>query len=188
MTNSLQNSSWKPAFCNKVRELRVMRNLKQREVAEAIGIKTNTYGNVESSPHVVISETAVRRLARFHQLGIDDTEALLAMWKELPIRESTKQTREMWARKNAIRNAVKRVPQLELACGSLAALLLTLLPDQAVASLCVCDFGGDSAACEFCEALAAIGLPPFDTKDQTIGRIAALQAKHERAAAEPAGA
>lgn len=155
------------------------RNLKLRQVAEAINISASTYGNLESSPHRVVSANKAAAIADFYRLTPPDRDALMRMWEATPLSEFSERRREKWKIQNERRSLARRVPRLEYALCLLAGMHIGLQDDDKV---CVCEL--DSDPCEVCEALSALGLDAYSTKDHAIAQLAALQGKLEAARAE----
>lgn len=165
------------------RNLRVSRNLKQREVAEAIGISVSTYANMESSPWRVVSEEKVIRLANFYGLAQAVFDELLERWSKTELSEYGKQSRERWEKRNAQRSKAKRAAALERALIDVLAVTFEV-SDSAGVPPCRCTFGGE--VCEVCAALAILGAPPFTTTEAAVENLAALQRRIENEAAAAA--
>lgn len=166
-------------FGARCRELRISRHLKQRQVAEAIGIAGSTYGNLESAAHRVIAGDKAVALADFHKLAASDREVFLALWEATPLSGFTLKRRERWRTLNERRSLAKRVPALELSLCLVLGVHIGLTDSDKV---CVCQpFGGDP--CEVCEALTVLGLDTYTTREVAIDQLSKLQGKLEAARA-----
>lgn len=163
------------------RELRVQRGLKQREVAEAIGIKAPSYSNVESISTRVIGQDAANRLANFY--GLDDAgrARLLAAWERTPLSEFNQRRQVVWQRRNRMRSKAKHHDRV---FKSLIEVLGAFLPHVPDGQVCSCEFASDP--CEVCTALENLGLNPFTTKERAIADLSALADKLEAKATQPA--
>lgn len=172
-------SHQRTAFGARCRELRMARNLKLRQVAEAIGISHSTYGNVESSKFRVVSMTKACSLADFFKLTGPDRVSFLTMWEETPLSKFSEERRAKWRVQNEGRNARRLVPRLQYALCCLAGMHVGMVEDET--RICVCEIGGDP--CEVCEALSVLGLDAYSTREHAINQLAALQGKLEAARA-----
>lgn len=175
----------KSNFAKLCRELRISRNLKQRDVAAVIGVRPATYGNVESSPYKVVRQERVEALAKFYGLAQADRLRLLEAWEQTPVSPYSARQREQWAKQNLVRSKARNYERLQLALVETLAVLVTR--DKDPDSLCYCEFGGGTAAdphraCELCSALEALGLDRWTTLDRTITQLSQLQDKLEAAA------
>lgn len=183
-----EEKSKRTYFGELCRIMRKEKGLKLRQVAEAIGVTTSTYGNIESSQWRVVGEDRANLIANFHNLGDTARAELLAAWNETPISEYGRRRAEKWKQQNARRSLAKRVPGLESA---LVELLCLQVGDHGDDS-CRCGFDGklegSDRACEVCEALAALGLPAFTTADKAIEQLNVKQEKIAEAAAALAAA
>lgn len=153
-------SSHQSQFGRMCRTLRVACGLKQRQVAEAIGVKPTTYANLESSPWKVVQRSRVERLAELFQLTPDVREALLAAWEATPLSPFGERNRERWAKRRLQRSKAKHYDRVRL---SLVECLVLLVDGAGAKSLCTCWFGGGTAddpsrSCVICEALENAGL------------------------------
>lgn len=177
------NSSQKTEFSILCRELRMGRHLKQREVAQGIGVKPSTYGNIESSKWMVVGQERARVLAKFYDLDRDGTDRLIDAWHKLPLSPYGEKRRKTFARSNAQRSKARHHDKLMLSLCEVLGLLLPMVPEERI---CACDL---TSTCEVCAALENIGLTTFTNLPATIDALAKLQGKLELAAApvpEPA--
>jgi len=166
-----------PTLCKQLREAR---GLKQREVAAVVGLKTNSYGNVESNNHKTLDEKKVLKLAAFYELDETATADLVAAWRDLPVSAYNQRNRPSWERRKALRSAADERDAFRIACVNLATLLTTNVPDPD--QLCTCrapddDWGApaDREPCELCDALQLLGLPRWTTLDDVVAKLAAVQ-------------
>jgi len=150
------DQSIRSEFAAICRNLRIERALKQRQVAEAIGVKLATYGNLESSRFKVISDRRAEALSGFYGLSAEDHERLMLASAACPLSPGGEIRRATWAKLNTQRSKAKNHDALKLALVNLLGAHLMALPD---ADLCSCEFG--AAACPTCAALESVGLPPF---------------------------
>ena len=161
-----------------VRELRIQKGHKQREVAEFIGCKLSTYGNVESSPFKVIGRARVEKLVKLYSLTPDRAAELRTMWENVPLSPYSLRQRAKWQKRNTLRSMVARVPVLELALVEILSFAAGFAPDDA---LCVCGFDGlvegSDRACEVCEALSALRLPEFSGREKLVSDLGVM---HDR--------
>lgn len=166
-----EEKSKRTYFGELCRIMRKDKGLKLREVAEAIGVTTSTYANIESSQWRVVGEDRANLIANFHNLGDPARAELLASWRETPLSEYGRKRADKWKLQNARRSLAKRVPGLESALVELLCLQIGDHGDDA----CRCGFDGkledSDRACELCEALAALGLPAFTSADKAIGLL-----------------
>lgn len=142
------------------RTLRIQKGLKQREVAEAIGVKGSTYGNVESSQWKVINRDRAAKLIGLYGLDPQRAALLLSAWDRCPISPGGEKRREFWKKRNELRSKARNHDPLKLALVELLGLHLMAVPD---AEVCACDFG---QVCGVCNALERVGLPPFTPADR----------------------
>lgn len=165
-----------PSMC---RDMRVAHNLRQREVADAIGVKVSSYGNVESNNHKTIAIDRVKKLASFYTLDEAATAALIAAWEELPASEYSQKQTKSYAERNARRSKARNHDRLKVAL-----LEMTTIHIAAAASpdeLCTCardDFftpSEETEACEVCNALQLLGLSGYTNRDEVIAELAKLQ-------------
>lgn len=177
------NHSARSMFCVMIRELRTSKGLKQREVADAIGVREGTYANAESSPWKCMRRSRAERLATYHELGKGERAALLAAWDNWPLSEGGKRRADYWARRNQARTKIRKHDRLQLAVVELVGLLLIYAPDGA--GLCNCEFGGGTVddptrPCEVCFALESVGIVDgWTTKERVTRQLAELQSKLE---------
>lgn len=192
--SSLQKSD----FAIMCRELRVQNRLKQREVAERIGVQASTYGNIESSPFKVVGAEKVSRMATMYRLTPDQFAALSDAWERCPLSPFSEKRRKIWQRRNKMRSKAKHHDRLFL---SLLEVLGVFIPHLADEDACTCgagrppegsEFGWEPPAyderCEMCCALENLGLNPYTTRERVLDDLSKLQEKLELkdAAAEPA--
>jgi transcriptional regulator with XRE-family HTH domain len=190
------DSQTKMKFPTLCRQLRVENRLKQREVASAIGMKTSSYGNVESVNHKSLAVDRVHRLARFYQLDEAKTAELLAAWEELPASEYAQRQTKTFAERRAFRSKAANHDRLKVSLLELATLLITSCENPG--ALCTCEqatsemladasffpdgspdgvaSSTDSLTCELCTALQLLGLPlGMTTRDEVITKLAEVQ-------------
>lgn len=153
-------SSHHSQFGQLCRALRVAANLKQRQVAEAIGIAASTYANLESSPWKVIQRSRMERLAELYQLGPDNRARLVAAWEATPLSPFGERNRARWEKRRQQRSKLKHYDRMRL---SLVECLVALVDGARGRSLCTCQFGGGTPddparSCVICEALENAGL------------------------------
>lgn len=163
------------------RNLRISRNFRQRRVAEAIGVKTSTYANLESSPYRVVGIEKAERIAEFYNLDQAARDELVARWSKTELSEFGKQSRERWEKRNAQRSKAKRAAALERCLIDVLAVLFANTNSDDV-ELCLCTFG--EPLCEVCAALAILGAPAYTTLEAAVENLAALQRRIERDAAK----
>jgi transcriptional regulator with XRE-family HTH domain len=163
-----------------VRSLRVEARLKQREVAEQIGIKTSTYGNVECNNHKTIRIEKVHAMARFYGLDPEAAGQLVAAWEALPVSAYNAAMAPARKRRDQFRAKAKLADALKLSLCELVAVLITNVDDPG--ALCTCpppDLMSteppDTAPCELCNALQLLGMPGWTDSDQVIAGLAAAQ-------------
>src|SRR5882762_8687714 len=176
------NSSQKSDFGIMSRSYRIEKAMKQREVAQAIGVKLSTYGNVESASHRVISAERAQRLAATFQLEGEKRAEFLSAWERTPLSEYSLKQREYWKKSNSLRSKSKGYDRIFQAMTDLVALTVTAAEQPAGWALCACGLDGKlegdpSRSCEMCEALFALGLPAFTTGDAVMSQLAELQDK-----------
>lgn len=172
-------STVKTDFGIMCRELRVQKGLKQREVAEFIGVKLSTYGNVESAPHRVIREEKAARIAELYHLDPVRRAALILAWARTPLSEYSEKQRASWRRRSAYRSKAAGYDRLQASLVEMVSFVLAVAP---AGQLCTCGLDGKSEsdstrACELCTALEALGLPAFTTAEDATAQIAALHDK-----------
>jgi hypothetical protein len=163
-------------LCKTLREAASPRKLKHREVAAAIGIKTSTYGNVETSPYKVLGRDRVERLAELFGLEGAERAAFIAVWERCPLSPWGLRRRAHFERQRARRSISRHYPRLKLALIETLSLLLGVAQGR---SLCTCLFGGGTVYdtrrnCEFCEAVEALGIPPNLDETRLYERLAML--------------
>lgn len=179
-----QSKLWFPA---RLRELRIARNLKQREVAAAAGMAESSYANAESANHKRIRLDRVVKLAEFY--GLDDPArlALIAGWEALPESAYNRNMAKPWAERDARRAKLKAHDALKLSLIETLNRLIEVSAAPAVdpATLCTCAAGEadflteqqDSVSCELCDALRLAGVPGWSSKESVIAQLAAAQEK-----------
>lgn len=180
----MEQSSKRTQFGAKCRELRQRRGLKLRQVAEAIGLSTSTYGNIESSGFRVVGRDRANLIANFHRLDDADRESLLALWEATPLSKFAEGRKEKWREQNERRSAARMLPKMRIALCELAGVHVGAVPEDQICA-CVHEFAEDSV-CEVCTSLELLGLDRFSgDRARTINQLAALQDKleAERAAA-----
>lgn len=156
----MSESSNKTEFGIMLRSLRVSKGMKQREVATGASISPSTIGNAESAPNRVIGRDVVLRLIYFFQLDKENSDKLMELWEKTPLSEFSKRRKDVWEKRNALRNKARNHDKLKLALVELLGLHLMAVPD---AEICACDFG---SACGVCVALERVGLDPFTPADR----------------------
>lgn len=180
---SQENSTYFAKLC---RQMRIDKRLKYREVASAIGVSTGTYGNIEGSPWRVIGEDRAKSIADFYQLDPAKRAGLLKAWSETPISNFSVERAEKWRQQNARRSAAKQLPVVRLALLEMVFFCLTYTPEG---ELCRCGFDGklegSDRSCEMCEALRALGLDAFTTREKLIDDAGKLHEKLEAARTKP---
>lgn len=168
-----------PSIC---REMRVKHNLKQREVANAIGIKLSSYGNVESNNHKSVAIDRVHKIARFYALDEAATTELVAAWEELPASEYSQRQTKTFEQRRAFRSKAKNHDRLFVSLIELATLLITSCENPG--ALCTCEEPEPGAlfeldedtSCELCAALQLLGLSGgWTTREEVIEALAAAQ-------------
>lgn len=171
----------KSSFGILARELRVKNGLKQREVAEKIGIKLSTYGNLESSRWKVIRREKAQKLCEVYNLNEIDSANVMAQWELCPLSPDGEKNKAHWERKNRLRSKANNHDRL---AASLVEVCSLLLESGDEAELCNCGFDGKTEAdptrsCELCTAFEALGLPAFTTRDAAIESLAKAAQKLE---------
>jgi len=167
-----------PAMC---RQLRVDRGLKQREVADHLGIRTSSYGNVESNNHKTMSIDRVKKLARFYVLDEQETAALIAAWNELPTSDYNDRQAKTWEARKAFRSKARNHDRIRDSLLGVTTLLVTSVADERL--LCSCPardeaqlFAAEDEECELCSALVLLGVDTgFTSRAEIVDRLAALQ-------------
>lgn len=163
----------KSDFAKLCRQLRTEKRLKQREVAEKIGIAASTYGNVESSPYKVVGLDKVERLINFYDIrGSQLAADLRSSWERVPLSPYGEKQRKGWERRNRMRSKAKHHDRLMVSLVEVIGAFLPHIPDREV---CACSFG--APACELCAALENLGLDGFASKDKTLDQLAKLADK-----------
>jgi len=109
------DQSIRSEFAAICRNLRIERALKQRQVAEAIGVKLATYGNLESSRFKVISDRRAEALSGFYGLSAEDHERLMLASAACPLSPGGEIRRATWAKLNTQRSKAKNHDALKLA-------------------------------------------------------------------------
>jgi len=161
------------------RDLRVKKGLRQRQVAQLIGIAPSTYANLESSPNRVIREDRAELLAKVHGLCEAERMALMDAWRRAPLSEYALRQRDRWAARNKLRSKARNYDRMQLALVELLGLFIGFVPKPG--SYCNCAFGGGTAedptrSCELCSALEALGfLGGFSDKDELVMRLSKMQ-------------
>lgn len=173
------SSQEKLEFPRMLRELRIARGKKQREVAVGGGLKETTYANAESNNHKTIRLERVRAIAKFYELGAESTEALIAAWEALPASQYNTRNRPAWERRQAFRDKAKLADGLRLGLLEMTTLLVTNVADPG--QLCTCDRvdmfveSSGQQACELCDSLRLLGLEGWTNLDDVIAKLAAAQ-------------
>lgn len=172
-----------------VRDLRIKKRLKQREVAEYIGVKLSTYGNVECSPHKVIGLDKVHRMIDLYGLTGDPAKSLIAAWEQVPLSEYGARLTKTWEKRARMRSKVKHYDRMMRSLAEVLGLSLQPLSDYYKGRVCSCSFDREEP-CEVCMALENLGLDRFTTIEAAQDQIARLQSKLEdqRAAAQEGAA
>lgn len=150
-------------------------HLRQRQVADAIGVKPSTYGNIESSNHKVVRRERVVDLAKFYELDAGDSERLLAAWEQLPASEFNLRQAGRRRERSAFRVNAREAPKLRLALVEVLGVLLGVTDDP-----CACvpasEVAGDPRPpCEVCSALHVLGLSSWTSRDVVAEQLSALQ-------------
>lgn len=176
------NTKEKMDFPRMCRELRMSRNWRLKDVAQALNLRS--YQNVEYNNHKTIRLDRVIAIARLYQLDPDSTSALTAAWEALPVSEYSERQRTKWKARNATRSKARGYDEMYRALLEVLALLFMAQegPPGDVGDLCVCEFGGGTAndptrSCELCNALQQLGLTGWTNHDQVSAHLAALQEK-----------
>lgn len=175
------NSFTTTEFGPMCRELRQAARLKQREVAERVGIAVTTYGNLESNKHKTVRRERAEAIARSFGLGAEMRAQLLAAWEAQPVSEYSQRQRESWNKRNLTRGKARGFDRAMTALLELASLLVTSVPDAG--ALCACpepDLFADPpesepVPCELCNALQLLGLSGWTTLDQVVAVLAKIQ-------------
>jgi transcriptional regulator with XRE-family HTH domain len=177
----------KSEFAKMCRALRVENGLKQREVASAIGVAVSTYGNVECSPWKVVGSQKVAKMVKLYSLDQERASALLSAWEQVPLSPYGERVRHKWQKRNALRSKAKHHDLLEFAMIDLIFWAVQFTPDD---QMCICGFDGkvpeSDHPCELCEALAALGLGAYSSRDRLTTDLVKLHAKLEAASAAKA--
>jgi transcriptional regulator with XRE-family HTH domain len=158
------------------------RNLRQREVAERVGIGLSSYGNVESAPHRVISRARAESLADVFDLSDHERAGFLDAFERAPLSEYTIKNRARWDRRNKMRSKAKHHDRLFVSLIEMTSMFLMVCHNDA--DLCVCGFDGKTEAdptrsCELCTALEALGLDPFSTREDLVSKLGHMQDRIE---------
>jgi transcriptional regulator with XRE-family HTH domain len=162
----------KSDFAKMCRTLRVQKGLKQREVAEGIGVKPSTYGNIESSPWKVVGIEKVERMIQLYGLGPPRSDELRDAWSRVPLSAYGEKQRQTWERRNRQRSKAKHHDRLKRSLCEVLGLLLPEYPH----TVCACSFDREEP-CEVCMAFENLGLPPFKDMPTAIRDLAKLQDK-----------
>jgi transcriptional regulator with XRE-family HTH domain len=168
-----------PALC---RDYRVAAKLRQREVANALGIATSSYGNVESVNRKTLSRDRAEQLANFYKLDEAARTDLLAAWDEMPVSEYSQRQADAYAARRAQRSKAREADRLKTALLEVVGLLISSVDDPG--KLCACqaaqifDFsqGDTPAPCELCSALQLVGVSGgWTTHEEVVAKLAELQ-------------
>jgi len=155
------DSKIKSDFAVMCRALRVEKGLKQREVAELIGVAPATWGNVESSAFKVINRQRALKLIEKLNVPTPRATELLEAWDRCPLSEFGKKRKDYWSKRNIQRNKARHHDRLKFALVGCLGIILMDRPDDAV---CECD--GTGATCTVCYALEAVGAARFTPADR----------------------
>lgn len=179
MGTDTSDSPGKLWFPRRLRELRVDRGKKQREVAKLLGMKSSSYANAESCNFKRMSRDRVLRLAKAYQLGSTDTAELVAGWEALPVSDYDKKRDADHQRVRTTRAKAKAHDPLKLSLLEVTTMLVTSVSDPG--ALCTCTEvdmfaeGSSSQQCELCDALRLLGLTGWTTLDDVVAKLAAIQ-------------
>lgn len=179
MSNDPRESQDKLWFPSRIRQLRVDAGKKQREVAVALGMKTSSYANAESSNFKRMSLDRVHKLAKAYGLDVAATAELVAGWDALPTSDYDKTRNAEHHRVRQTRAKAKAHDPLKLRLLEVTTLLVTNVADPG--ALCTCaevDMfaeGSSGQQCELCDALRLLGLPGWSNLDDVIAKLAAVQ-------------
>lgn len=166
-----------PRLC---RHYRMHNNLKLKDVAESIGLRS--YANAEYNNHKTVRIDKVHALARLYQLGPTETQQLVAAWEALPVSEYSQKQRDKWDKRNAQRSKAKAHDTLWRAAVEAFGIVAGIMFDEQwspekCASLCACDkspgvhppsANHPSLRCEFCTCLEVLGMPEGWTDLETV--------------------
>ncbi len=157
------------------RELRLERGLKQREVADLIGVKTTTYGNTESSEYKVVNRKRAALIAEVYGLDHHRTTSLLEAWDRCPLSPFGEKRKDYWEKLNRIRNKAKNHDPLKFATVGLLGIVLMDRPDEQACSCAI-----DGSKCLVCYALERVGATsPFTPadRDKILGQLSKISAE-----------
>jgi transcriptional regulator with XRE-family HTH domain len=173
-------SPQKTEFGKICRELRVQNRYKQREVANGIGVKLSTVGNMESSPFRVIGLDRVARIAEFYALPPDRAAELRKAWEGTELSAYGEKRRKNWQRQDRLRSKSKHFDRVFRSLAEVLGVCIEALHELYPGRVCKCSFDEDEP-CEVCMALENLGLETFTTIEKTSASIAALQTRLEEA-------
>jgi len=170
-----------------VKNLRLKQRRKHREVAEAIGVATSTYSNVESSEVRRIGRAKAELMADFYKLPPAQRERFMAAYDAQ--KDSDWNTQRKERIETGRRRRLTEHGKIRAALRDLIALVVASVDDAG--QLCICtssdafssEVSGD-AACELCNALRMLGLPGWTTKDEVVMGLGGLEFPVADAAAE----
>lgn len=168
------SSQEKLAFPSTIRQLRVSRRLRQKDVAEAIKMNEGSYANAESNNHKTMRLDKVFRLAEFHELDATARDALVAAWQALPASKFNERNRPAWERRNATRSKAKAHDAMKLSLLEMLSLYIGVEPNP-----CTCPpvdpFTEPPEPCEICKALQLLGLSGWGPVDLVTAKLAEIQ-------------
>lgn len=175
------NTSDKMKFPSMCRKLRVSKNLKQRQVADALGIRATSYGNVESLNRKALSLDRVHKIARFYSLSDEATAELVAAWEELPVSEYQQRLAVSYGKRKERRGKARNHDLLKASLLELATLLITSVDEPG--ELCTCEAPDlfadppiEPVTCELCTALQLLGLSGgWTNREEVIENLAKAQ-------------
>lgn len=159
------NNRARTEFSAIIKGLRAASRLKQREVAEALGVQAGTYGNMESSPFRLVRREKVDALSRFYKLDSVQHAELVAAYEKLPLSEYSQRQRETWAKRSAMRSKGKKLEEVKLVlCDLLDGIASTAGMGGEYLTVCSCKppdefVGEDGYTCDLCRAFHALGFP-----------------------------
>ena len=168
----------KMRFPRMIRELRVKAKHRQKDVSDALQLKTSTYANAEVNNHKTMSLRRVHLLSRWYGLDPAATADLAAAWHELPPSAYNLNMEPARAKRREERAKVRDFDRTRVALLELVSLLLAA-PDPG--ALCTCPpidlfaEGDGDPPCELCNALQCLGLVGFTTIEDTMEKLAELQ-------------
>lgn len=132
-----------------LRGIRVLRGMRQRDMASLVGVTPHSWGNAECSSHRTMRRDRIERLATGLKMTPDERAYLLAAFDAAPLSAFAVKRREILSKRNELRAAGRNAKALR------SALVRVLEVHVTAGDSCECDL---SFACELCQAMRALGV------------------------------